>query len=79
MKKYRIVQRGCPPWHFYYAQVKILGIFWIDFKDHPFYDNFMIFDSYHMDFSKVEKWLDNFINDKRYSEKQKVIKTYEIK
>jgi hypothetical protein len=77
MKKYRIVQRGCPRWHAYYAQVKILGIFWIDFRDHPFYDPKVIFDSYDRDFSIVEKWLDDFINDKKHFGKQKVIKTYD--
>ena len=77
--KYRIVKRNTDvfgdirPHEWYYAQVKVLGI-WFDLRHHPFYSNTR--DSYYPGYAIVEEWLENYMKGKP-AYKQEVVKTYE--
>ena len=76
--KYRIVSRnrlanGEPCYSlYYYAQMKVFGT-WIDCHLNPFV---VAYDSYDIELSVVEKWVD-FQLKKKESLKENVVKTYD--
>jgi hypothetical protein len=80
--KYRIVKRNTNgfgdymlnPW--YYAQVRVLGI-WFDLRHHPFHETHEMYDSYSPNYATVEKWLENYREEKMTKFQQEVVKTYE--
>lgn len=78
--KYRIVKRNTNPcgeisfstW--YYAQVKVLGI-WFDLHHYPLI--FDTYDSYHTEYKFVEQWLESYMKKDKPKFQQEVVKTYE--
>ena len=80
--KYRIVKRNTNdhgdyipnPW--YYAQVRILGI-WLDLRHNPFHETYGVYDSYDSNCATVEKWLEDYRGVRMTKFQQEVVKTYE--
>lgn len=80
MTKYRIVERNKDRWGdwsdvpWYFLQVKIFDLFWIDYYRHLFssYDRFH---SYDTELEMVERCYDDIMKQKE-PYKQKVVKTF---
>jgi hypothetical protein len=77
--KYRIVRRNKSPFRdyvssydYYYAQMKLFGR-WIDCRLNPFID---VDNTYDVNLSSVESWVNRQINGKQPIEEE-VVKTYE--
>ena len=77
MAKYRIVSRNCNPcgelrpYPWYYLQVKILNLWWVDYCHIPSFTNAL--ESYHNDYGKVVQFYNDNCSPNR--KKQKVVET----
>lgn len=80
MTKYRIVERNRDRWGdyssypYYFLQVKIFYLFWIDYCKYPFAE-FNEYSSYSLDLPTVENFYEELMK-KRGPYKQKVVKTF---
>jgi len=80
MTKYRIVERNRDRWGdyrscpYYFLQVKIFDLFWIDYRKYPFADSDG-FNSYSYDLEVVEKFYQKLM-EKQEPVKQTVVKTF---
>ena len=80
MTKYRIVERNRDRWGdyrscpYYFLQVKIFDLFWIDYRKYPFAD-YDRFNSYSYDLEVVEKFYQKLM-EKQEPVKQTVVKTF---
>jgi hypothetical protein len=81
MTKYRIVERNKNRWGdyssypYYFLQVKIFDLFWIDYCKYPFAE-FNGYSSYSLDLPTVENFYQELIMEKQEPYKQTVVKTF---
>lgn len=79
MTKYRIVERNRDHWGdycsypYYFLQVKIFDLFWIDYYRNPFVGD--LYDSHDCNLEVVENFYQELM-EKQESYKQTVVKTF---
>ena len=82
MEKYRIVSRNCNPFGelrpltWYYLQVKILNLWWVDYYNLPLNE---AYNSYDIDYDKVVQFYEDNCSPNRKNQKviETVVKVFE--